>query len=264
MFNCPSCGSKMNQGDSFCNVCGFKVGMPQGNGVGGESQIQQVQPINSQVVSNQMNNQVNGQMNNQIGNQMNNQANSFGSSSQGFNDQVNNFNNTNNVSTNNNMIDDQELIDAYIKKNVYKLNQGGFSWCTFLFGFIYALYRKMWALGFGWFVFNMIINYFLPSVATYITLLTGILMSINFKKYYLDFVKDRVTKIKESNPGKDHNQLKEICSAKGGVSVAVAVIFGIIYGFIIINAALTINNTIKEIKDRSYNYSNVIYMDYEL
>lgn len=40
MFNCLICGFKMERWDSFYDVWGFMVGMPQENGVGGESQIQ--------------------------------------------------------------------------------------------------------------------------------------------------------------------------------------------------------------------------------
>ena len=42
---------------------------------------------------------------------------------------------------------DMELIDAYIGKNATGIKNKSFSWCTFLFSYIYLFYRKMWLYG---------------------------------------------------------------------------------------------------------------------
>ena len=61
------------------------------------------------------------------------------------------------------LINDDVLVDAYIKKNIDQLKHG-FSWCAFLFGPCYALYRKMWLYGFLWLVIKYIANRFLTGI----------------------------------------------------------------------------------------------------
>ena len=47
-----------------------------------------------------------------------------------------------------NGVNDDVLIDSYIKSHTKKLKSGGFSFCTLLLNAIYILYRKMYLLGF--------------------------------------------------------------------------------------------------------------------
>lgn len=48
MNNCPNCGSKVNQGEAFCRVCGTRVALPQNN-IANNTQL--AQPTNNQAVN---------------------------------------------------------------------------------------------------------------------------------------------------------------------------------------------------------------------
>ena len=131
MNNCPNCGSKVNQGEAFCKVCGTKLSSPQ-NITNNTQQYQQYTNQNTNSISQLINYQnINNQ---QINNNLNSQ-------------QPQNNIYQNNIIYNN---DNEYLIDSYIGKNAEKLKNGGFSTNTFFFGSLYVLYRKMWLLGFIW------------------------------------------------------------------------------------------------------------------
>jgi hypothetical protein len=51
------------------------------------------------------------------------------------------------------------------------------------------------------------------------------LVASNFKKWYLSHVKEKVAKIKSENPGASFEQLRNICSKKGGTSMLALVIY---------------------------------------
>lgn len=204
MNNCPNCGSQVNQGEAFCRVCGTKLPSPQN--IANNMQYQQFTNQNFNMVNQPTNNQnINSQ-------------------------QLNTISNLQNNIIYNNDTDDEDLIDSYIKKNVNKLKNGGFSANTFFFGFLYMLYRKMWLLGFIWFAISIITNTFLPSIANIVTLIANIVISIKFKKIYLNHVKEQVNKIKSENSEKTKEQLMMICHKKGGTTIVPVIIAILFYG----------------------------------
>lgn len=211
MNNCPNCGSKANQGDAFCKICGTKLPLPQ-NIENNTFQYQQYQNI-----------------------------------------------------AYNNEIDEEYLIDSYIGKNADKLKKGNFSINTLLFGSLYVLYRKMWLLGFIWLTINITANIFLSSIALYITIIVKIIISTQFKKYYLKHVKEQVDKIKTENPNKTKEQLMIICSQKGGTTLIPVIIAIIVYGitiFIAVASILSIyNRTPGTLDDLKVTIPNNLTMD---
>ena len=212
MNNCPNCGEKVNQVEFFCRTCGSKLNFNVQNTSALNNQSNNFQNMNN------MNNQnINGIQNNNLQN-MNNQ----------------NFNNTIN--------DDDYLIDSYIGKNADKLKDGKFCVNTFLFGFVYALYRKMWLLGFSWLAAAYILNIFLSSFSSFIMIVFGIVISIEFKKLYLKNVREQVNKIKENNKDKSLQELANICRKKGGTTVVPVIIFVVFY--VIIIALLTFSTVL--------------------
>lgn len=210
MNNCPNCGSSVNQGDAFCKVCGTKLPLPQNNI---SNNTQQFQGVSNQQQS------INTQDFQQTG---------FNSSLQELQTSQNNVAHTNDI------INDDELIDSYIGKNADKLKKGNFSVNTFLFGFFYTLYRKMWLLSIIWIVVCIIADIFLPSITSYVALFINVIISIQFKKVYLKYVREQVDKIKTENPGKTKEQLMMLCSQKGGTTLLPVIIIAILYTILLV------------------------------
>jgi len=289
MNKCPKCGTTVREGESFCRMCGTKLTPQQSasqnstqpemqvnnqfsnnaqpnNGFGFQDTTQSENAftnnnmqnntyqdngilentiINSQPVQN--NNTVNNSMTQNIGYSGNNVNQNYGYS-------------TNNSMPQNNLVNDIDLIDAYIGNNADKLKNGGFSVNTFLFGVLYVLYRKMWLLGFAWLAINIIVTMFLPSISTYVTWGANIIISLQFKKLYLNHVTEEVNKIKIENPGKNNSQLMLICSQKGGTTLIPVVLVGIIYAIMFFIAFSVIMGVMEEtrnkIKEQQGQYNN--------
>lgn len=132
----------------------------------------------------------------------------------------------------NEKINDDELIDAYMGKNASNLKKG-FSLWAFLGGVVYILYRKMWLLGITWILVNYIFLLYLPTASLYLFLIFNLFIASNFKKYYFNYVKEQVEKIKVYNNYLDNNDLKNLCTKSGGTSI-IAVIITIIIAMILI------------------------------
>lgn len=159
----------------------------------------------------------------------------------------------NNQTIQNNIINDDELIDAYIGPNATKLKNGTFSANTFFFGIFYILYRKMWIMGILLFVVNQIVEFCLPSFSFVISLTLNIIISIEFKKIYLKHVIDEVNKIKQENPNVSQDQLLQICKKKGGISILSILILGLLYVILVI-FSLMIYDPVNDIEDETKTY----------
>lgn len=209
--NCPSCGSTVNIGDSFCGVCGTK--------------------LTNVTINNMVNNQPSNMMNIQSNTDVNNSTNNY---NQGVSAPINNSqkpisqNSTEFIKMNENY-DVNQLIDAYIGKNANKFRQNKFSIWMFLFGMYYVVYRKMWLTGIGWFLINFIITLFLGPISSFLSFIVNIILCFNFNKMYLNHAQDEVSKIINSNPSLSSNALMINCSNKGGTSIAAVIILAIIY-----------------------------------
>lgn len=154
---------------------------------------------------------------------------------------------------NSDVINEADLITAYIGLKAPQFKKTGFSIHAFLFGFFYAFYRKMWFLGIGWLLVVMISNIFLRSIAFPIQLVVSIVVAIRFKKIYLKQVTEKVAQIKAKNPGVTAKQLMLICSQKGGTSTG-CLVLGIICTtvLIIIISGISFTNQ-EEIESKSKN-----------
>lgn len=198
-MNCQNCNSNINQGESFCRVCGTKV-------------QQNVQTIANEVNQNMQSVQ-------QITQTVNNYDQPI----------YNNYQYQKNTRDDNNI-----LIDAYIGKNIDKLKDGKFSFNVLFLGIIYVLYRKMWLLGLLWFISFLIVTLFLPSFSYILALAANVIIAINFKKWYLKHVEEKVEKIKLENQDKTQEQLIMICSQKGGTTIWPIAAFVIFYIMLVI------------------------------
>ena len=108
------------------------------------------------------------------------------------------------------------LIDAYIGKRANKLKHG-FSFCTLFLDVTYIFYRKMWGLGFLYIFLNLIISFLFPTYPI-LNFILRLFIACIFKKLYIKHVKQKVRQIVLENPGKDVNQLADICRKKGGTT----------------------------------------------
>lgn len=122
------------------------------------------------------------------------------------------------------------LLLAYIGKNCEKITTKTFNFAGFFFSWCYLFYRKMLGLGLLFFIGNAllfsVIN--LPAGSIGVNLLVGFLVN----KLYVNRAKKQVNIIRQLNPDKDMDELKYICSKKGGTSVGI-VFLGIFLEIII-------------------------------
>lgn len=143
-----------------------------------------------------------------------------------------------------------ELVEIYIGNMYYNFRKGGFSFCAFLLGPLYFLYRKLYAVagiiylisfgitGFFSFTtqgrFNEIqdirsliaIKGFNTYLIIYllIFLIFRLFLGLTFKKFYFNEVVERIGKIKQENPDLGFNELAEFAKKKGGTNIFAAII----------------------------------------
>lgn len=170
--------------------------------------------------------------------------------------------------------DDEELLKAFIGKNYDKITTRKFNFAALCWASSYFIYRKM-----------VLLSVIVCSLGTLVMLVTSklnstlsLIVSLSFililmilsgsltNKYYLDFAKRKIAKIKQKNPQTDLNGLKVLCAKKGGTNVAN--VFVLIVICLLINISLLFyivksnienffnsNNSTSAISDNTGNYS---------
>lgn len=209
-MNCPNCGSNLNVGEAFCRVCGTKVASQQN-----QTAMSEVNP--ALAAFQQPNNST---------------------------QQTTNYNFVSNRNYNDNLDSDDALVKAYIGKNADKLMNGGFSLNSFFLGPIYALYRKMWLLGLILLISSFVVTIFLQSISSFVLPAINIFVAIQFKKFYLKDVEEKVQKIKNQNSGKSKEELILICAQKGGTAMWPVIVAIILYIFYIMILTLGVAYTL--------------------
>ena len=113
---------------------------------------------------------------------------------------------------NQNLSNDDELLKAFI----------GINFAGFFFGTFYMFYRKMFLYSILLFIVTTIILSFCIKnvlIAFIISILFRIVVGLLINKVYLFYAKKKINIIKVENPQKSIEELKNICSSKGGTSV---------------------------------------------
>ena len=201
-MHCHNCNSQVNTNENFCRNCGAKINTTHQN---------QTSNMQSQT-------------------QYQTQSQAYYQTQEGISVSQRIANSMNRVE-----IDpEEELINAYIGEKANELKKD-FSWCTFLFGVFYPIYRKMWGFAIIWFIINLVATVIFPGSGT----ITRIIAAVIFKELYVKTVRKRVNKIKEQNPEKSHEDLLLICSKKGGTSILSVILFSI-FSVIMIIAVIII------------------------
>ncbi len=116
-----------------------------------------------------------------------------------------------------NQIDDNELLKAFIGSNYEKITTKSFNIAGFFFTTFYMFYRKMFGYAILIFLLNFIV---LNVIKNYIVILVfNVIVGFIVNKIYLFYSKKKVAIIKSSNSQKSLQELKAICSNKGGTSI---------------------------------------------
>ncbi len=143
-----------------------------------------------------------------------------------------------------------ELVQIYIGDKYYNFRKGKFSLWAFLFGPLYFLYRKLYAVAIIIYIIIFAISGFftfttqgrlyelqnirnisaLKGLSTYIIiyysliLIFRLFLGIIFKKFYFNEVVERIGKIKQNNPDLGFNQLTQLVKQKGGTNILAPII----------------------------------------
>jgi len=125
--------------------------------------------------------------------------------------------NENQSETITNSTDDEELLKIFIGKNYEKIKNKPFNFAGFFFTTFYMFYRKMFMYAIILFLINLVVLNVIDNFI--ITFAFNILVGLFVNKFYLYYAKKKINKIKIKNSQKDINELKSLCSSKGGTSV---------------------------------------------
>ncbi len=113
--------------------------------------------------------------------------------------------------------EDMELLKSFIGNNCEKIINKPFNFAGFFFNSFYMFYRKMFAYGIITYLIIFVLMLFVKS--TIVNFIVVLILGFVINKIYISFAVKKIKKIKQENPNKDLNELKNICTSKGGVSV---------------------------------------------
>ncbi len=183
--------------------------------------IQQQSNNSNQPSNNPISNDING-MNSTIINPIPNQGSPVVNPTpviQPINPQQNqNFSNVGQNYAPNTNFNDDELLRAFIGNNYEKITTRPFNFAGFFFTSLYMFYRKMFLYGILLFIVSLLISNFIIKNVFIVSVLLGIVVGFLVNKVYLYYAKKQINKIKSENPQKSNEELKNICSTKGGTS----------------------------------------------
>lgn len=123
---------------------------------------------------------------------------------------------------NENSFDDEELLEVFIGKNYNKITNNPFNFAGFFFTTAYLFYRKMFLYGMILFFANIIIS--LLSGNAYVSIIIGAGVGFLVNKVYLGYAKKKIANIKLKNASKSFEEIKMICSKKGGTSIGLVIL----------------------------------------
>ncbi len=130
---------------------------------------------------------------------------------------------------------DEKLLIAYIGNNYQKIILQKFS-IPALLSWLYTLYRKVYIPSIIGMIIILILKFLPNNIYTIIAFVFIIILCINFNKWYIAYVKNKIQKIKTNNPNANESELINICIKKGGTNIWIAIL--IYFAFIIIESIL--------------------------
>lgn len=148
------------------------------------------------------------------------------------------------ISSSNQINNEEELLlREYIGPAYEVINQSSFSILTFLEGFLYFWYRKMYLYGFVWFILAVILTLSPISILGFVI---NIIMAIQFKKIYFDFARKKVKLLISRTPNLSFEQRKQLCRKRGRTTIAPVIAVPVIIFVIPLILTPIIMNTIRE------------------
>lgn len=114
----------------------------------------------------------------------------------------------------------EDYLKAYIGNNYEKIIKRNGSLWTFLFGYSYLLYRKMWASALLLMLFYILLYNNLEANLAYLChQLVSLILTFSFKTLYVQRSQKKIEQIKVRNSEKTNEEILEICKKKGGTSI---------------------------------------------
>ena len=159
-------------------------------------------------------------------------------------------------------IDDYELLGDFIGPNYQKFCSRKFNFSAFFFYLPYFYYRKMYFYP----IVILLIDYILMKLlhidinasisffSFFYFIIYAIIIGLIFNPLYIHFAKKKVKKIRKKNQTKSIDELREICSRKGGRSI-----FSIFIGIVIIVIIFSLIDFIKMLFEIS-GFMTVLYI----
>lgn len=114
-----------------------------------------------------------------------------------------------------------KYIKAFIGDKYNEFVNGGISWCCFLFGYIYIVYRKMYGYAIIVFFLSFFINLFSNL---FLTSIVWIFIAFRFKDKYVLYVNNQVNEIKKACSNASEEELLLICKEKGGTNILMVIL----------------------------------------
>lgn len=133
-------------------------------------------------------------------------------------------------------ISEEELLVSFIGNNYEKITTKKFNFAAFFFTTFYLFYRKRVLAGLLFMMANILITNYINNYY-YIVLGLAVALGFFFNKKYVEYAKKKVRSIKYTNFKESPEELKKMCTKKGGTSVG-RVFLGFLFNMIILIAMI--------------------------
>ena len=128
------------------------------------------------------------------------------------------------VKVKNNVLYNEDCLKAFVGESYDNFLNKKFNIGAFLLTFVYMIYRKTYLYAFLTFLLFLFCGFVFQKFEIYI--IFSIVIGFVYNPIYLSFARNKVEKIKNKNKDKDDNELNDICSKAGGVSVVSVILSG--------------------------------------
>lgn len=132
-----------------------------------------------------------------------------------------------------------ELVNAYMRGNRYKVQHSFFSIPGFLLSFLYLFYIKMFFFGIIISVVYLFLLLFVFPKFHYVFIVSNVVMGLVTNRLYLLTSKFKVRRIIETHPFKTPEELKTICILKGRTNLS-SIVSGVFLDFALLVACVFI------------------------
>lgn len=128
------------------------------------------------------------------------------------------------VKIKNNVLYNEDCLKSFVGEAYDNFLNKKFNIGAFLLTFVYMIYRKTYLYAFLTLLLFLLCGLVFQKFEIYI--IFSIVIGFVYNPIYLSFAKNKVEKIKNKNKDKDDNELNDICSKAGGVSVVSVILSG--------------------------------------